>query len=141
MKPDFSGGYLLDRAASTLSAGADTVETAVMRIDHREPTFHCSARFDFRGGQPVEFAFERVADGRETASADTVSRFWWEGDALVSEDRTTRPDAAFTMSWRYELFDGGRRLRCTESIRGSTHDQDNVWEFRRRIGDGRDATD
>jgi hypothetical protein len=35
------------------------------------------------------------------------------------------------MTRRYELLDGGRRLRATEQIRGAGRDQDNVWEFAR----------
>jgi hypothetical protein len=36
------------------------------------------------------------------------------------------------MSWRYELLDGGRRLRAIEQLRGSGREQDNVWIFERR---------
>jgi hypothetical protein len=56
----------------------------------------------------------------------------WQGDALVSEDRSGTPDSAVTMSWRYELLDDGRRLRAVERIRGSERSQDNVWEFERQ---------
>jgi hypothetical protein len=37
-----------------------------------------------------------------------------------------------TLSFRYELVDGGRRLRAVEQIRGAGRDQDNVWLFDRR---------
>jgi len=37
MKSDFSGEYILDRRASTLSSGAAAVQSAVVRIEHREP--------------------------------------------------------------------------------------------------------
>jgi hypothetical protein len=36
-----------------------------------------------------------------------------------------------TISFRYELQDGGRRLRAAEQIRGGGRDQDNVWVFER----------
>ena len=42
------------------------------------------------------------------------------------------PEAPVVMTWRYELGDGGRRLRATERIRGGGRDQDNVWEFERQ---------
>jgi hypothetical protein len=36
------------------------------------------------------------------------------------------------ISFRYELLDAGRRLRATEQVRGTDHDQDNIWMFERR---------
>jgi hypothetical protein len=36
------------------------------------------------------------------------------------------------IAFRYELLDAGRRLRATEQVRGSDHDQDNTWMFERR---------
>jgi hypothetical protein len=44
-KPDFSGEWILDRGASTLSPGAAGVRSGVWRIEHREPTFHHKATF------------------------------------------------------------------------------------------------
>jgi hypothetical protein len=37
-----------------------------------------------------------------------------------------------TVSFRFELLDAGRRLRAAEALRGTDHDQDNVWIFERR---------
>jgi hypothetical protein len=132
VKPDFSGEYVLDRAASALSAGAAAIETALLRIEHDEPRFRCSARFSSAEGA-IEFNFERHTDGREhVASAHEASRCVWEEDAIVSEDRMGSPEAPVIMTWRYQLTDGGRRLRATERIRGGGRDQDNVWEFARQ---------
>jgi hypothetical protein len=36
MTSDFSGEYVLDRPACTLSAGASAIRSAAMRIEHRE---------------------------------------------------------------------------------------------------------
>jgi hypothetical protein len=132
VKPDFSGEYVLDRPASVLSAGAGAIATALLRIEHDEPRFRCSARFASTA-DAVEFTFERFTDGREVVvSAHEVSCCYWEQDALISEDRTGAPEAAVVMIWRYELTDGGRRLRATEWIRGGGRDQDNLWEFKRQ---------
>jgi hypothetical protein len=132
MKVDFSGEYVLDRRASTLSPGADAVESAVVRIEHREPLVRYWAKF-FADGKTFEYSFERLTDGREVVGNENeVSRLYWEGDALVSEDRTGTPDPVLTIYWRYELIDGGRRLRAIETLRGSGRSQDNVWEFERR---------
>jgi hypothetical protein len=132
VKPDFSGEYVLDRAASALSAGAGGIATGLMRIEHQEPRFRCSARFTSTD-DAIEFTFERLTDGREVpVSAHEVSRCYWVQDALVTEDRMGTGDVAVVMTWRYELTDGGRRLRATERIRGGGRDQDNVWEFERQ---------
>jgi hypothetical protein len=131
VKPNFSGEYVLDRPSSVLSTAAAGIVNAVLRIDHDDPRFRCSARFS-SAADVVEFRFERFTDGRETAlSADERSRCYWHGDALVSEDRMGSGDAATVMTWRYELNEE-RRLRATEWIRGAGRDQDNVWEFERQ---------
>ena len=41
-KPDFSGEWVLNRQASSLSPGADAVQSGTMQIDHREPMFRAS---------------------------------------------------------------------------------------------------
>jgi len=132
MKPDFSGEYVLDRTASSLSPDTSGMVTAHMRIDHNEPRFRCAARFASQN-DAVEFSFERFTDGREgDASVPGTSRCYWEQEALVSEDRIAVGDGTMLMTWRYELTAGGRRLRATERIRGGGRDQDNVWEFERQ---------
>jgi hypothetical protein len=136
MRPDFSGEYVLDRAASSLSAHASAMATAHLRITHDEPRFCCAARFASHD-DAVEFSFERFTDGREgNAAAPGSSRCYWEHEALVSEDRIAAGDATMLMTWRYELVAGGQRLRATERIRGAGRDQDNVWEFERQRGSG-----
>jgi hypothetical protein len=132
MKSDFSGEYVLNRRASTLSAGAAGVQSAVVHIEHSEPVFRCSAKFATGSQTVLDYSFELTTDGREVALGENdVSRLYWEGDALVSEHRTGTPEPLVTMAWRYELIDGGRRLRAIEQIRGGGRDQQNVWEFDR----------
>jgi hypothetical protein len=133
MKSDFSGEYILDRRASTLSSGAAAVQSAVARIEHREPVFRYTAKFVAEGKTVFEYSFELLTDGREVVLGENdVSRLYWEEDALVSEHRTGTPDPVLTISWRYELIDSRRRLRAIEQVRGSGRDQDNVWEFERQ---------
>ena len=132
MKPDFSGEYHLDRAASVLSENAGAFVSAQLRIDHEDPSFRCSARF-LSATDAVEFNFERFTDDRHAlAGAPGASRCYWEHDALVSEDHMGAADAPVIMTWRYELTDGGRRMQAAERIRGAGRDQDNVWVFARR---------
>lgn len=133
MKSDFSGEYVLDRRASTPGSGAAAVQSAVVRIEHREPVLRCWAKFVAEGKTVFEYSFELLTDGPEVALGENdVSRLYREGDALVSEHRTGTPDPVLTISWRYELIDSRRRLRAVEQVRGSGRDQDNVWEFERQ---------
>ena len=129
MKPDLSGEWILDRAASRLSPSAAAILTARLHIEHHEPMIRCAGRFS-SNDDTIEFTFERLADGREVAASENeTSRCYWEQRALVTEDRMAMADTTVVMTWRYEVDDLGRRLRCTESIRGPGRDQDNVWEF------------
>ena len=133
-KPDFSGEWTLNRQASTLSPiVAPVAQSGVLRIEHHEPTFtaHQTIVLD---GKPFESHFELLSDGREVV-ADArgrriVSTLRWDGDALVVTQRIHGPDGEVTISFRYELQDGGRRLRAAEQIRGDGRDQDNLGDTR-----------
>ena len=134
-KPDFSGEWILNRPASTLSPGSDAVQSGVVRIEHREPMFRYKAAL-VSGANPFEYTYELMSDGREVKGTQqgrpTVSSLRWDGDVLVFTGRIQRPDAEVEVSFRYELLDGGRRLRAVEQVRGSGRDHDNVWIFERR---------
>ena len=134
-KPDFSGEWILNRQASTLSPGADAMQSGVVRIEHREPTFRYKAAF-VSPTSPLQVEYELRSDGHETVGTQpgitTVSSLRWEGDALVTSWRIQRPDGEMTISFRHELLDSGRRLRAAEQLRGSGRNQDNVWIFDRR---------
>jgi hypothetical protein len=89
--PDLSGDYVLDHAASVLSSGAAAFRSAAVRIDQREPMFRYWAKF-VADNKTFEYSFERLTDGRAVAVGEVVSRLYWEGDALVSEDRSGMPE-------------------------------------------------
>lgn len=133
-KPDFSGEWILNRQTSTLSPGADAVQSGVWRIEHREPTFRHKAAF-VTESNPLEYEYELLSDGREVVSTHqggrTVSSLRWEGNILMVTFRTERSDGEMEISFRYELLDTGQRLRATEQVRGTDHDQDNIWIFER----------
>lgn len=134
-KPDFSGEWILNRPASRLSPGAEAVQSGVVRIEHREPEFRYKATL-VSEGKPFEYAYELLTDGREVTGTQlgraTVSSLRWDGDALVFTGRVQGANAETNVSFRYELLDGGRRLRGVEQVRGSGRDQDNVWIFDKR---------
>ena len=134
-KPDFSGEWILNPHASTLSPGADAVQSGVWHIEHRDPTFRHKAAL-VTAGKPFNYEYELLSDGREIVGtqqgARTVSSLRWEGRALVVSFRSERSDGERKVSFRYELTDDGRRLRAVEQVRGTDHDQDNVWIFERR---------
>src|SRR5262245_9352820 len=135
-KPDLSGEWTLDRQASMLSpVVAPAVRSGVLQIEHREPRFasHLTITFD---DKPVESRYDRLSDGREVAATDDqgqriVSSLRWDGDALVATWQIQGPEVELTISFRYELQDGGRCLRATEQLRGGGRDQDNLWVFER----------
>ena len=134
-RPNFSGEWTLNRQASTLSSGADAAQSGLWQIEHREPTFRHKASF-VTESNPIQWEYELLSDGREVVAtqqgATTVSSLRWEGNALVVMWQTRHSDGEMKISFRYELVDGGRRLRAMEQVRGTDHDQDNVWIFERR---------
>lgn len=135
-RPDYSGEWTLNRAASRLSPGADAVETGVWHIEHQEPVFRHQAALVFRGGRPLNYQYTMRSDGVEVVGeerrAKVVMTLRWDGTALVFTTRTARTDGETIVSYRYEVIEGGRRLRATEQVRGIGRDQDNVWMFDRR---------
>ena len=106
-----------------------------MRIEHRPPSFRYQADFVREGG-PLQYEYELLSDGREIVSTQkgitTVSSLRWEGDALVTTWRIQRSGGEMKITFRHELLDAGERLRVSEELRGSDHDQDNIWMFERR---------
>ena len=139
-KPDFSGEWILNRQASTVSPLSKAVESGVVRIDHHDPTFRYSAAFMGASGplpsSPLHSEHELRSDGREVGvtyqGLTTLASLRWEGEALVSSWRIQRPDGELRISFRFELIDAGKRLRATERARGGLLDQDNIWLFDRR---------
>ena len=135
-KPDFSGEWQLNRQASILSPiVAPVAQSGTLRIEHEEPTFKCHMTIVF-DGKLVDTRYEMLSDCRETVATEqgrrTASTLRWDGDALVATSRIATPNGEMTISFRYELDDGGRRLRASEQLRGGGRDQDNVWVFERR---------
>jgi len=133
--PNLSGEWILNREACTLSPGADGVVSGVWRIDHREPVFRHKATFA-TAGDPIQFEYELRSDTPDTVSgqggATTRSSLKWEGDALVVSMQISHAHGEMSIVFRHELTDGGQRLRASEQLRGTDHDQDNVWVFDRR---------
>jgi hypothetical protein len=116
-KPDFTGEWTLNVDACALSPiVAPVVQSGLLKIQHREPTVsvHLSITMD---GKPVDVRFERPSE--------------WDGDALVFADKVSLPHGEMTICFRYELLDGGRRLRAAEQLRAPDREQDNVWMFDR----------
>ena len=131
-KPDFSGEWTLNRQASSLSPGAAAVESGVVRIEHRDPTFRYKATFVSASG-PLQYDYELQSDGRDVGATQNgvtmLSNLRWEGEALVTRSRIQRPNGEMRISSRHELIDGGSRLRVVEQLRGAGQEQDNIWIF------------
>ena len=137
-KPDFTGEWSLDRQACSLSPGADAMQSGIVRIEHRDPTLRYKGTFTSAGGE-VKTEFELLSDGKEVVNSDhemtIVSRLRWDGDILEASWHIQRSAGEMKISFRYELLDGGKRLRAVEQLRSSGHNQDNVWIFERRRSD------
>lgn len=134
-RPNFSGEWVFNRAASTLQGESAAVEGAVIRIDHRDPAFKFQRTFQVKG-QSLDAAYEIQADGREvTATARGLasrSRMEWQGSSLLLSAFVTGPRGEVTNIVRYELLDGGRVLRAVEDLGGAAPVHHNVWIYDRK---------
>jgi hypothetical protein len=135
-KPDFSGTWVLNRQASSLPAPVSAVESGVLRIEHQEPSFSFHRTYVI-GGAPRDARFTLLTDGRETSDTGaqgltTISTLRWASDALVLAMRIQGPGFTATNDVRYELLNGGTRLRATEQGRSPQGDHDAVWVFDRQ---------
>jgi hypothetical protein len=111
-------------------------ESGVLRIEHREPSFSFHRTY-VSGGAPREASFTLLTDGQETSETGakgltTSSTLRWASDALVLAMRIQGPGFTATNDVRYELLDGGTRLRATEQWRSPQGDHDAVWIFDRQ---------
>jgi hypothetical protein len=135
-RPDFSGEWVLNRQGSTLPPPVSNVESGVVRIEHREPSFSFHRTYVI-AGTARDAAFTRRTDGAESSETGaqglvTVSTLRWDGAALLLAMRIKGPGFEATNDVRYELVDGGRRLRATEQGRSPMGNHDAVWIYDRR---------
>ena len=134
-RPDFSGEWILNRPASTLSPGADAMKSGVWLIEHREPEVHVKASF-VTASDPVQFEWALRTDAGEIVNTHEnmtmASSLKWEGAVLVARWRIFQPEGETAITFRYELSEDRRRLTAFEQLRGTDHDQDNIWVFDRR---------
>ena len=135
-RPDLSGEWVLNRQASTLPPPVSNVESGVVRIEHREPSFSFRRTYVI-GGAPRDASFTRQTDGAEASETGpqgltTVSTLRWDGAALVLAMRIKGARFEATNDVRYELLEGGRRLRATEQGRSPQGNHDAVWIYDRR---------
>jgi hypothetical protein len=102
-----------------------------LRIDHRDPK--CGFQIDMSaGGESVERAWESsVSDDIRVGDGGFYSRLFWEGNLLVFERGSKDTDETWSMVWRYQVLDSGRRLQAVEQMRGRGGDFDNTWIFER----------
>ena len=135
-KPDFSGEWVLNRPDSTLPPPVANVESGVVSIEHREPEFRFHRTYVIAGiSREADFSVpiggaEQVQTGPPGVSTRLTLR--WEGNTLVLAMRITGSGFTATNDVRYELLDGGRRLRATEVGRSSQGNHDAVWIYDRR---------
>ena len=139
VKPDFSGEWVLNRPASTLPPPVSNVESGVVRIEHRDPSFSFHRSYVIAGA-PRDGGYTLRTDGSESTEtgpqgATTTSTLRWEGPSLVLDMRITGAGVEATNVVRYELLDGGKRLRATEQGRSTQlplGNHDAIWIYDRR---------
>jgi hypothetical protein len=133
--PDFSGEFVLDRAASLLQAESGVVESGTVRIEHRDPAFRFARTFVVKQ-QPIDTTYEIASDGREVARTvagrSSRSRLEWQGRSLLLTVLIDTPRGEVSNIVRYELLDEGRTLRAIEDVGGAAPAHHNVWMFVRR---------
>jgi hypothetical protein len=135
-RPDYSGEWVLNRQESILPPPVSSVESGVVRIDHRDPAFSFHRRYVI-GGTPREAGYTGATDGKAFAGtgpqgARSVSTLRWDGAALVLAMRIKGAGFEAANDVRYELLHGGRRLRATEQGRSPQGNHDAVWIYDRR---------
>jgi hypothetical protein len=136
-RPDFSGEWVLNRQKSVLPPPVSGVESGVVRIEHREPSFRFQRRYVI-AGTPREASFAVRTDGAEVTETSpqglpTTFTLRWDGSAMVLAMRIKGPKFEATNDVRYELLNDGHRLRATEqgrSPQGGDHHA--VWIYDRR---------
>jgi hypothetical protein len=136
VRPDFSGEWVLNRQASTLPPPVSSVESGVVHIEHRDPSFSFHRSYVIAGASR-DGGYTIRTDGSELSETGpqgtaTVSTLRWDGTALVLAMRIKGPGFEATNDVRYELLDGGRRLRATEQGRSPMGNHDAVWIYDRR---------
>jgi hypothetical protein len=133
--PDFSGEFVLDRAASMLQAESAAVESGSVRIEHRDPAFRFARTFVVKQN-PFETTYDIATDGREVArevaGRSSRSRLEWQGRSLVLTVLIETPRGEVSNVVRYELLDSGRILRAIEDVGGAAPAHHNIWLFVRR---------
>ena len=134
-RPDFTGEWVFNRAASTLQGESAAVESGLIRIDHRDPGFRFQRTFVVKG-QSLDATYEIQADGREVASSarglSSRSRMEWQGTTLLLSAFIIGPRGEVSNIVRYELLDGGRVLRAIEDLGGAAPVHHNVWIYDRK---------
>ena len=133
--PDFSGEWVLDRTSSLLQAESAAVESGTVRIEHRDPSFRFARTFVVKQ-QPIDTAFDIVADGKDVARTiagrTSRSRLEWQGRSLLLTVLIDTPRGEVSNIVRYELLDGGKTLRAIEDVGGVAPTHHNIWIFVRR---------
>jgi hypothetical protein len=134
-QPDFSGEWVLDRTASLLQAESAAVESATVRIEHRDQSFRFARTFVVKQ-KPFDTAFDIGTDGREVARAvagrTSRSRLEWQGRSLLLTVLIDTARGEVSNIVRYELLDGGKTLRAIEDVGGAAPTHHNIWIFVRR---------
>lgn len=129
------GNGWLHRAASLLPGETAAVESSVVRIEHRDPSYSVARTLVVRR-QRCDARYEIQKDGRErTGGRDrqtSRSGLEWQGNSLLPTALIAGPRGEVRNVVCYELLDGGRALRAVEDLGGAAPAHHDVWMFERK---------
>jgi len=135
-RPDFSGEWSLNKEKSRLPAEImASLQSGVVTIDHRDPTFKFHRVFSVFGqdvAQSIELLTNGVEIERAQGERQATSRMYWEGDVLVLVTRMFASSGEALNTVHYRLKEAGKVLEAEEDFRSPVMNTINLWVFDRR---------
>jgi len=134
-RPDLSGVWRYVPEKSKLQIPPP--ESAVFRIDHREPLLKLLCTLVTENGDDT-WGIRLRTDGKEVVQegdGETLRvLLYWDGNDLVFDYVIMLKDRQATNVVRYHLSEDGKTCRATESFRGPIVKYDNIWVLTKANG-------
>jgi hypothetical protein len=134
-KPNLSGTWVFDAQKSLLQDPPPTSMT--FQIDQHDPHVRLS-RTQVYGGKSDTWTLDTVTDGQKEvvqhlALYTTHTRMYWDGDALVLDEKITASDGSkATNTVKYSLADDGKTLLGIETAVTPVGKATNKWVYEKQ---------
>lgn len=137
-KPNLSGTWIFDSQKSSLKVPGPG--TMTLQIDQDDPKL-VMARTQTYGDQSFSWKIDTIADGQKevvdtTGGLTTNSRAYWQGSALILDQKITASDGTKVNDMvTYSLEDGGNTLLAVErqTVVGGKGATTNKWVYTKKI--------